>query len=103
MMMLSGVFGTEKFARFKILKNSARNCTLKSSEIRLTWLFLNTEKSRFAVPGPIRILRPALPLRLKHCGKGTPLGPVPGGIGSHLAIQKAILGALGIAKHWVLM
>jgi hypothetical protein len=59
---LSGVTGTAKFARFRKLKNSARNCTVKSSEIGLMKLFLNTEKSRFYVPGPIKMLRPALPV-----------------------------------------
>ena len=73
MSVLLGLTGTEKFARFRTLKNSARNCTLKLSEIRLIGLFLNREKSRFDVPGPVRMLRPALPRRLKHCGKGTPV------------------------------
>ena len=66
--VLSGLTGTAKLVRFKILKNSARNCTLKFSEILVMGLFLNTEKSRFDVPGPISILRPAFPRRLKHCG-----------------------------------
>src|SRR5258706_4887502 len=66
--VLSGVTGTEKLARFRTLKNSARNCTLKFSEIFVTRLFLKTEKSRFERPGPIRILRPELPRKLKHCG-----------------------------------
>src|SRR4029077_17978384 len=35
MSVLSGVTGTAKFAWFKILKNSALNCTLKFSEMRL--------------------------------------------------------------------
>ncbi len=35
---------------------------------------MNTEKSRFASPGPVRMLRPALPRRLKHCGYGTATG-----------------------------
>src|ERR1700730_15524165 len=69
MSVLSGVTGKAKFARFKMLKNSARNCTLKLSEILLIELFLNTEKSKFDVPGPVKILRPELPRRLKHWGK----------------------------------
>ena len=44
--------GRAKFAWFKTLKNSARNCTLKLSEILLIELFLNTEKSRFDQPRP---------------------------------------------------
>src|SRR4029077_15595880 len=93
MVTLSGVPGTAKFARFKTLKNPARNCTLKFSEIRLIELFLNTEKSRFAVPGPIRMLRPALPRRLKHWG-GVPK------LGSHDGYKAGL--AVGIAKHWSL-
>src|SRR3984893_6982364 len=106
MSVLSGETGTAKFAWFKMLKTSARNCTLKDSDIFLTWLFLNTEKSRFIVPGPVRMLRPALPRRLKHCGYGTVTGlPAESvnGCGSQLAVQKAILGAEGMAKHWSLM
>src|ERR1700686_4749582 len=76
MSVLSGDVGTVKLARFRILKNSARNCTLKLSEILLTGLFLNSEKSKFERPGPVRMLRPELPLRLKHCG-GVPTA-VPG-------------------------
>src|SRR5216684_3770115 len=108
--VLSGVTGTEKLAWFSTLKNSARNCTLKFSEILRTRLFLKIEKSRFVSPGPIRILRPALPRRLKHCGKtaGTggsvgSLGWMLGGNGLQFAFQKAKSGALGTAKHWVLM
>ena len=102
MSVLPGVCGTAKLGRFKILKISARNCTLKFSEIRLIELFLNSEKSRFCNPGPVRILRPELPRRLKHCGYGTATG-LPfesvNGVGSQLAVQKAILGAVGTAKH----
>src|SRR5712664_2354755 len=87
--------GTLKLAWFRILKNSARNCTLKLSEIFLMWLFLTTEKSRFIKPGPTNVLRPTLPRRLKHCGntaaRGGPLdGCTPAGRnGSQLAVQKA--------------
>src|ERR1700694_4175202 len=96
MSVLSGETGTAKFAWFKMLKTSARNCTLKDSDIFLTWLFLNTEKSRFIVPGPVRMLRPALPRRLKHWSEvaSPPL---------QFACQKARLGAVGTAKHSVLM
>ena len=62
--------GRAKFARFRTLKNSARNCTLKLSDILLIELFLNTEKSRFIRPGPERMFRPELPRRLKHCSGG---------------------------------
>jgi hypothetical protein len=98
--VLSGVTGTAKFGRLRTLKNSARNCTLKLSEIFLTGVFLNIEKSRFDVPGPISMLRPALPRRLKHwsepAGKGP---PTVGGAGSQFAAQKAGVGAVGTAKH----
>ncbi len=46
-----------------MLKNSARNCALKLSEMRFMWLFLKTEKSSFDSPGPTTALRPKLPLR----------------------------------------
>src|ERR1700737_4279452 len=96
--VLLGEFGTAKLGRFKILNNSARNCTLKFSEIRVTELFLNTEKSRFASPGPVRILRPALPRRLKYCGYRTATGlPFESlyGVLLQLSVQKPILGADG--------
>ena len=69
MSVWSGVTGTAKLAWFRMLKISARNCTLKLSEILLIGLFLNSEKSRFVRPGPVRMLRPALPRRLIHTGK----------------------------------
>src|SRR3984893_17331442 len=72
--VLSGMMGTEKLLRFKILQDSARNCTLKFSEIALTGMFFNSEKSRFERPGPVRMFRPALPRRLKHCGKVPTVG-----------------------------
>src|SRR5215469_13209629 len=51
-------FGVLKLARFSRLKSSARNCTLKRSLIRV---FLNTEKSQVASPGPMKELRPRFP------------------------------------------
>src|SRR3977135_1339276 len=44
-----------------MLKNSARNCTLKFSEMRRMRLFLNTETSNLDTPGPIIALRPKFP------------------------------------------
>src|ERR1700704_6799619 len=86
--------GTLKLAWFRILKNSARNCTLKLSEILLRLLFLTTEKSRFVKPGPINVLRPTLPRRLKHLRSPDGSGPPKlGGAGSQLAAQKAGVGA----------
>src|SRR5213080_4105249 len=64
MSVLSGSTGTAKFGWLNRLKISARNCTLKVSEIRLTELFLNNEKSNTDVPGPVKILRPELPRRV---------------------------------------
>ena len=49
-----------------MLKNSARNCTLKLSEIFLTGKFLITEKSRLYNAGPMILLRPALPKRFEQ-------------------------------------
>src|SRR2546427_13222240 len=94
--VLSGVVGGAKLAWFIMLKISARNCTLKFSEILLMWLFLNTEKSKFVMPGPIKIFRPALPRRLKH---GSELESPP----TQFAVQKARSGAVGIGRHCVLM
>src|SRR6266478_2980512 len=102
--------GGAKLAWFMMLKISMRNWTLKFSEIRFTRLFLNTEKSRFVIPGPIKILRPALPRRLKHTKGGMPLpgppglfgsviAPKVGGLGLQLAFQNAELGAVGSWKH----
>src|SRR5262249_53064963 len=50
--------GRPKFGWFRILKNSARNCALKASEILL---FLLTLKSKFLKLGPSRRFRAALP------------------------------------------
>ena len=67
--VLSGVIGIAKLARFKRLNISALNCTLKDSENLRMWVFLMTDRSRLDRPGPVKILRPALPPRLKHCGE----------------------------------
>src|SRR6267378_3505653 len=55
-----------KLVRFKILKNSARNCRLKVSEMLGMRLFLNTEKSTLNNPGPMIVLRPMLPRMFAH-------------------------------------
>src|SRR5205807_8059347 len=106
----TAVISKAKFARFRTLKNSARNCTLKLSEILLIELFLNSEKSRFIRPGLVKMLRPELPRRLKHCrgaalngGALGSLGWALGGCGSQFAFQNAKSGAVDTAKHWVLM
>src|SRR5690242_15937488 len=100
---LSGTVGGAKLGWFRMLKISARNCTLKFSDMRLMRLFLKTEKSKFVMPGPIKMFRPALPRRLKHLRSPAGSGPPKvGGAGSQFAVQKAISGAVGTAKHWVL-
>lgn len=100
MSVLSGVTGGAKFGRFRTLKNSARNCTLKLSEIFFTGKFLNIEKSKFDVPGPMSMLRPALPRRLKHSSEPEGKGPPTlGGAGSQFGVQKVALGAVGTTKH----
>src|SRR5260370_38875797 len=71
MSVLSGVMGGAKLGWLRRLKISARNWTLKFSEILLMWLFLNTEKSNPVMPGLIKILRPALPRRLKQARGGS--------------------------------
>ena len=50
--------GTRKFGWLIKLKNSDRNCSFQRSVITNV---LNTEKSMLTIPGPERILRPALP------------------------------------------
>jgi len=85
-----------------MLNNSARNCTLKFSEIRVTELFLNTEKSRFVSPGPIRMLRPALPRRLRHWksdGSPTALAPRRGSE-LHIGVGPAKNEAGAVGPGW---
>src|SRR5215469_4692279 len=105
----SPTWGGAKFGWFRMLNISIRNCTLKFSEMRLMRLFLNREKSRLVIPGPIRLLRPELPRRLKHCGEVASTGGTPegvwalGGAGSQFAAQVAGSGQVGTVRHWVLM
>src|SRR6516165_3415980 len=95
------------------LNISMRNWMLKASEIFLTGMFLKTEKSRLVIPGPISVLRPELPRRLKQtkAGKGAPdkdggglvgsaIRPRLGGLGVQFACQNARFGAVGSGKHW---
>src|SRR5215469_14040335 len=100
-----------------ILNISTRNWILKTSEIFFTGIFLKTEKSRPAMPGPMTVFRPELPLRLKHtsAGRDAPeaviggfmgsviVAPRLGGLGVQFAFQKAKFGAVGSWKHWVRM
>jgi hypothetical protein len=44
--------GAWKLVWFRMLKNSARNCTLKASEIFAMWVFLKTERSTVVRCGP---------------------------------------------------
>src|SRR5689334_18987227 len=104
MSVWSGSTGGAKFALFKILNISALNWMLNVSEMRRMWLFLNTAKSILIRPGAVIMFRPALPRRLKHRRSpgGRGLGTL-GGAGSQLALKNAWSGAVGTAKHWVLM
>src|SRR6516162_11097900 len=100
-----------------MLNISTRNCMLKASEIFLIGIFLNTEKSRPVMPGPMTVFRPEFPLRLKQtsAGRDAPeavcggfigsviVEPRLGGLGMQLAFQKSVVGAVGSAKHWVRM
>src|SRR5512137_1045172 len=89
-----------------MLKNSARNWTLKLSEIFGTLVSLITEKSISTNPGPMTVLRPRFPNRLKHVR-----GEAPAGIGivvvSHpsgaVALKNAAFGATALMKHAGLM
>src|ERR1700731_658173 len=65
--------GGMKLERLKILKASARNCTLKLSEILFTGLFLNSDMSNSARPGPIRTFLPLAVSRLGGVGKAKTL------------------------------
>src|SRR6267143_6075406 len=105
----SGFMGSAKFARLRALKISARNCTLKFSEILRMGLFLKNERSRFTRPGPGMMFRPAFPLKLRHWG-GVPmafplmLSPKTGSevhIGAEAIGVKNEAGAIGTAKHSV--
>src|SRR5579884_1025120 len=60
---LISLTGRPKFGRFRKLKHSARNCTMRDS---LNAKFLKSEKSHCASPGPWTIFRPALP-KLPDC------------------------------------
>src|SRR6266404_4389732 len=101
MSLLSGTVGGAKLGWFMMLNISTRNCTLKFSEIRLMLLFLKTEKSKLVMPGPIKMLRPALPRRLKHCRLGGVAVRSPPC--QLFAVKNAASGAVGMAKHSVLI
>jgi len=47
-----GIYGQRKVCAIRTLKISARNCTLKFSEILRMGLFLKNERSRFTSPLP---------------------------------------------------
>src|SRR6266404_171355 len=60
------VEGGAKLVRFAMLKNSARNWILKFSPSFLMWLSLVKDRSMLINPGPMTVLRPRLPIRLKQ-------------------------------------
>src|ERR1700674_1910 len=66
--------GGAKLVWLKRLKNSARNCMLKFSENFLIGISLIMEKSKLTNPGPMSVLRPKFPMRLKHWGKVPKVG-----------------------------
>ena len=75
-------------------------------------LFLKTEKSKAITPGPISVLRPCEPRRLKQANGGSCdcdglvgfiAEPSLGGAGLQYVFQNAKSGAVGIEKHCVLM
>src|SRR6266478_8877810 len=99
----SGFTGSAKFARLRTLKISARNCTLKFSEILRMALFLKNERSRFTRPGPGMMFRPAFPLKFKHwksVESPTALSPKRASE-LHIGVGpvKNDAGAVGTAKH----
>src|SRR5258708_9582857 len=62
--------GLAKFAKLRMLKNSARNSKLRESLIGVS---LMSEASIFRCSGPRRVLRPALPKRFPAGTKATVL------------------------------
>jgi len=69
-------FGVAKFAWFRILKNSARNCKLTLSDTRA---FFNTDKSSSANPGPVKVSwpfdpEPSMPIQVAECGYSRQVG-----------------------------
>src|SRR5258705_11742716 len=72
-------FGNPKFGWLKTLKNSERNCRWTRSLIRVNF---NTEKSAPLLPGPIMVLRPALP-------------KVPAAAGAKAAVSNQAFHCLG--------
>src|ERR1700738_5211214 len=90
-----------------MLNISALNWTLNVSDMRRMWLFLNTAKSILISPGAVRMFRPTLQRRLKHCGNTAATGGLfffcmLGGNGSQLSVQNFMSGADGMEKHSVL-
>jgi hypothetical protein len=85
-----------------MLKNSARNCTLKLSEIFLTAKFLYSEKSRLTSPVQQCYCGPHCPKRFEQVPGNWGLASVPFPTkGTHC---EAIAGvALGSVKQLVLM
>src|SRR6266850_2397994 len=83
-----------KLARFKTLKNSARNCRLEVSEILGMRLFLKTEKSTLNNPGPIIVLRPMFPRMFAHVlAADAALKPLPA-----LSQNGALSGVFGTGE-----
>src|SRR3974377_1304285 len=89
-------WGGAKFGWLMMLNISTRNWILKTSEIFFTGIFLKTEKSRLAIPGPMTLFRPELPLKLKHTsgGKVAPEAVIGGFIGSVIVAPR--LGGFGV-------
>src|SRR5260370_3328614 len=77
--------GELKLARFMMLKNYDRNCTIELSEIFLRAKFLYTEKSRLKSFGPLMLLRPALPSKFSQYT--VPLGAGTRAFGKELGLQ----------------
>src|ERR1700674_2467578 len=63
-------FGVPRFVRFNRLKNSDRNCRLRRSA---SAVFLNTDRSTSARPGPVYTPRPRLP-KVPAAGRRNALG-----------------------------
>ena len=59
--LLRLLVGSLRFTRLKMLKNSARNCSVPASPSNPSFVSFATEKSQFLKAGPLRIFLPAVP------------------------------------------
>ncbi len=61
--------GAAKFVWFRMLKNSARSCSRKPSEMAVMGMFLYAAKSRLNKLGPVAMFLVEFPNRVSGLGK----------------------------------